>query len=146
MYSKMLKLVFPKTHAQEPVVCNLARLFDLEFSILNATIHPRKVGEMVLQLSGSPQSFEKGMSYLKERGITVIKAGEQMLREEDTCVHCGACTAICPTGALSIMRPEMRVIFDVEKCSICKLCVPVCPHHAMSLLPLENNGEPAFGA
>lgn len=141
MYSKMLLLRFPKDSAQEPVVCNLARNFDLTFNILNATIFPRKEGQMVLQLFGTPQNFEAGVRYLKEKGLTVQNAAEEIRRNEERCTHCGSCTAVCPTGALSIQRPEMRVVYDFETCSVCKLCVSVCPPHAMELSPLDDNGE-----
>ncbi|MEW5735203.1 MAG: NIL domain-containing protein [Thermodesulfobacteriota bacterium] len=140
MYSKMLLLRFPKDSAQEPVVCNLARQFDLTFNILNATIFPRKEGQMVLKLFGTPQNFEAGVRYLKEKGVTVKNAGEEVHRNDEVCTHCGTCTAVCPTGALSLKRPEMEVVYDFEKCSVCKLCVAVCPPHAMELRPLDENG------
>ena len=38
VYSKILILRFPKTEVQKPLVCNLARDFDLVFNILNAGI------------------------------------------------------------------------------------------------------------
>lgn len=139
MYSKMLMLRFPKTAVQDPVVCNLARDFDLTFTILNAFIYPRKEGVLVLELSGSPQNFKKGVSYLKDHGIIVQNAGEEIRKNEDRCTHCGACTAVCPTAALSIERPEMRVDYNPEKCSLCKLCIPACPPHAMELRPSDNN-------
>ncbi len=138
MYEKMLILKFPRTNVQEPIVCNLAKNFDLTFTILNAAISPRKEGQMVLQLSGSPHNFDEGVRYLRGRGIIVSNAGEEIRRNDEKCVHCGSCTAVCPTGALSIERPEMLVVFDQEKCSICKLCVSVCPPHAMELRPAEN--------
>ncbi|MCD4741058.1 MAG: 4Fe-4S binding protein, partial [Desulfobacteraceae bacterium] len=42
-------------------------------------------------------------------------------------------TAVCPTGALSIRRPEMEVEFDNELCSVCELCILTCPTKAMGL-------------
>jgi len=141
-YSKMLILRFPKDSANRPVVCNLAREFDLTFNILNATIYPRKEGAMVLQLFGTPYNFERGMAYLKAEGVKVQKTAEEIGRNEDVCTHCGTCTAVCPTGALSISRPDMHVVFDQEKCSICKLCVPVCPPRAMNLHPAEDLLQP----
>ena len=62
-----------------------------------------------------------------------------MNRDDDKCFQCGACTGICPTGALSMHRPDMTIPFDPEKCTACGLCVPVCPVRAMqvSLDPLN---------
>ena len=49
------------------------------------------------------------------------------------CFQCGTCTALCPTGALEVIRPEMEVAFDASKCSACELCCVVCPARAMEV-------------
>ncbi|MBW1990051.1 MAG: 4Fe-4S binding protein [Deltaproteobacteria bacterium] len=138
MVSKMLVLKFPKMAVQKPVVCNLARDFDLTFNILNATIFPRKEGQMVLQLFGTKANFDRGVEYLKDQGILVQSTREEIARNESRCVQCGWCTAVCPTGALYIKRPELEVVFDEEACSVCKLCVRTCPYRAMELVPAED--------
>ncbi len=132
MFSKILTLRFPKTEAQNSVVCLLTKNFDLLFNILHAKILPRKEGLMVLELSGTKKNFNAGVEYLKQQGVKVQDASQDVQKDEEICVHCGACTAVCPTGALAVNRPEMDVIFDKEKCSACQLCVPTCPLRAMS--------------
>lgn len=138
MYSKILVLRFSEDVAQKPVVCHLARDFDLVFNILNATILPGREGVMVMELSGSKKNFRDGVAFLKSNGIKVKNASREVKRVNARCTHCGACTAVCPTGALSIRRPEMEVVFDQEKCSICELCVPACPPRAMEVRPIRN--------
>ena len=138
MYSKILKLRFPVTEVQKPIVCHLARDFDLYFNILNAGILPRKEGFMVLELSGSRKNFKEGVTYLKEQGVDVQNASSEIKRDEEKCTHCGACTAVCPTGALSVTRPEMEVAFDQQKCSVCELCVTACPPRAMGVRPTNQ--------
>lgn len=133
MYSKTISLRFPKTIVGEPIAATLVKEFDLSFNILKAVIYPRKEGFMVLQLSGHRKNYKKGIQYLKSVGIKVESIGEDIKRNEDKCFHCGACTAVCPTGALSIMRPEMEVVFDKEKCSACEWCVAACPARAMEV-------------
>ena len=133
MYSKMLSLRFPATVVNEPISCNLVRKFDLTFNILKATIYPRKEGLVVMELSGHRKNFQKGIRYLKSLGIKVESVGEDVKRDEEKCFQCGACTAVCPTGALSVQRPEMAVVFAKEKCSACELCVMTCPAHAMEV-------------
>ena len=133
MYSKIISLRFPEKVVNEPVVVNLVRKFDLTFNILKATIYPRKEGLMVLELSGHKKNFQKGVQYLKGLGIKVENIGQDIRRDEGVCFQCGACTAVCPTGALSIQRPSMAVIFDKEKCSACELCVAACPARAMEV-------------
>ena len=133
MYSKMLSLRFPKTVVNDPVTVDLVKKFDLSFNILKATIYPRKEGFMVLQLSGHRKNFQRGVRYLKGLGIKVESIGQDIKRDEEICFQCGACTAVCPTGALYIKRPEMEVIFDTDKCSACELCVSACPARAMEV-------------
>ena len=138
MYSKILILRFGKKEVQEPIVCNLTRDHDLIFNILNATILPRKEGIMVLELSGSKKNFREGVKYLKNKGVHVENASQEISRDKKKCTHCGACTAVCPTGALSIERPEMSVKFEQKKCSICELCVPACPTRAMEIRQISQ--------
>ena len=133
MYSKILILRFDKTRVQEPIVCYLTRDYDLIFNILNATVFPRKEGVMVLDLSGSKKNFREGVKYLKHKGVHVENASQEISRDKKKCTHCGACTAVCPTGALSVERPEMSVKFEQKKCSICELCVTACPTRAMEI-------------
>lgn len=133
MYSKMLSLRFPEKTVNEPIAVNLVKEFDLSFNILKATIYPRKEGFMVLELSGHKKNFHRGVQYLKSLGIKVESIGNDIRRNEDRCYHCGACTAVCVTGALHIKRPEMEVIFDKDKCSACELCVVACPAQAMEV-------------
>ena len=133
MYSKILILRFGKKVVQQPIVCYLTRDYDLIFNILNATVLPRKEGIMVLELSGSKKNFREGVKYLKEKGVHVENASQEISRDKKKCTHCGACTAVCPTGALFIEQPEMSVKFEQKKCSICELCVPACPTRAMEI-------------
>jgi ferredoxin len=133
MYAKMLSLRFPPTAVNEPIITNLIRKFDLECNILKAVIYPRKEGLAVMEVSGHRKNFHKGMHYLKSLGVKVESIGQDIKRDEEKCYQCGACTAVCPTGALAIRRPEMTVIFDKEKCSACELCVVACPARAMEV-------------
>ena len=65
-------------------------------------------------------------------------ASQEIKRIKKKCTHCGACTAVCPTKALYIQRPEMIVEFDQTKCSVCELCVLACPTRAMETRPTNK--------
>jgi L-aspartate semialdehyde sulfurtransferase ferredoxin len=135
MYSKILRLNFPKSEVKKPIVCYLVKDYNLIFNILNASVYPREEGVMVLELTGSKEDFKQGVRYLKTQGVMVKSADQEIKRTDKKCVHCGACTAICPTGALAVERPEMNVNFDHKKCSVCELCIPACPTRAMKPMP-----------
>ena len=70
-------------------------------------------------------------------GVKVQNASQEVKRDQNKCTHCGACTAVCPTGALAVSRPEMSIDFDQQKCSVCELCVPACPTRAMEIRPIN---------
>jgi ferredoxin len=138
VYSKILILRFPATEVEKPIVCYLVKDYDLTFNILNAAVLPRKEGVMVLELTGTRKNFKDGVQYLKNQGVQVENASQEIKRIKKKCTHCGACTAVCPTGALYIQRPEMIVDFDQKKCSVCELCVPACPTRAMETRPTNK--------
>jgi ferredoxin len=133
MYSKVVLLRFPKEIVNQAVAVNLVKQFDLSFNILKATIYPRKEGMVVMELSGNRKNYNAGVRYLKGLGVKVENIGQDIRRNEEVCYHCGLCTAVCPTGALYIERPEMTVAFDRDKCSACEMCVISCPPKAMEV-------------
>jgi ferredoxin len=138
--SKIVYLKFPPERSGRPVVCNLARLYDLTFNILQASIGPRSEGRMTIELLGSEDSYRKGIDYLKDQGIKIEPAAQKISRDEDSCVHCGLCTSLCPTQALHL-DPETRVVlFDPEACTACGQCTRICPVKAMNVL-LDDNGN-----
>ena len=130
-YRKIVYLTFPPEVSSRPVVCNLARLFDLSFNILKAEISPRHQGAMTLEISGMEEDFAKGVHYLKESGVRITPVAQRIFRDEDSCVHCGLCTAICPTDALYVRKVTRKVDFLVDKCSACGMCTRICPVRAM---------------
>lgn len=48
-----------------------------------------------------------------------------------SCTKCGACKAICPTGAISMENGAVAT--NPEKCILCVACTAVCPAHARVL-------------
>lgn len=135
MRSKILILRFPEDLVHKALVCDLAKKFDLTFAIMHAEILPRKEGLLALELTGTADNFESGVEYLKSQGVNVKTAAQEISRDEEACIHCGACTSVCTTNALHIIRPEMYVEFDREKCTACELCISTCPVKAMIASP-----------
>jgi L-aspartate semialdehyde sulfurtransferase ferredoxin len=137
-FRKIVYLSFPPEASGRPVVCNLARLFDLSFNILKADISPRHEGTLTLEITGREENYRKGLSYLKENGVKLTPASQKVSRDEDVCMHCGLCTSLCRTKALFVDTATRMVVFDVDKCSACGMCTRVCPVRAM-IVDMDDN-------
>jgi ferredoxin len=131
MPSKKIFLRFGKDIADRPIIYRLARDYDLVINILKANVDQNKEGTMVLEITGD--QCDLGLEYLKSQGVKVTPLAEEVFRNEEKCTSCGACTAICPSGALYVERPSMEVKFDSDKCIVCQICVKVCPVNAMEV-------------
>ncbi|GAB6174635.1 NIL domain-containing protein [Paradesulfitobacterium aromaticivorans] len=131
MSPKRIVLRFGTDISVKPIVYRLVKDYDLVVNIVKADVNPQKEGTMVLEVIGDQS--EQGLDYLREIGVSVQDLNQEIIRNDDKCVMCGACTAICPTGALYLERNSMEVKFDGDNCVVCQLCVKVCPMRAMEV-------------
>lgn len=139
VYTQIYILRFPKETSDRPFIYQLVKEYDIEFNILKADILLQREGVMILELKGSSKhNVKAGLDYLKGLGVQVERLAARIRRDDEKCFQCGACTGICPAGALSIKRPSMEVVFEPQKCTGCSLCVPVCPVRAMEVSLAEE--------
>ena len=122
---------FPRRLLEQPLICRLARDFDIEFNILKASVTPKEEGLLVLELSGEQKEYERGIRYLSESGVGVQSLSQNVIRNEERCTHCGVCVTICPVGAFSVEPSTRLVSFADTKCIACGLCLKACPFRAM---------------
>lgn len=128
--SVKIGLKFPPEKANKPVVTELVG-YGLSFNILRAYISPGKTGHLVLELTGSEQDIDKGVDFLEREGITVTVFTESVLHYQEKCTHCGACTAVCPSGALTMNPKTWELEFSMDKCVLCGYCIRACPARAI---------------
>ena len=133
-------IYFPPEKTDKPIVYRLIKDFDLTFNILNASVSPGKNGRMIFELSGEEDQIKKGLDYLYGQGIEVRQYHDGIIREKDECVNCGACTAVCPSGALWMDPATWELQFDLEKCLLCGHCVKACPTRAIKSFDGILNG------
>ncbi len=67
---KRIKLTFPQHLIREPMIFTMAKQFDVMPNIRRARV-TETVGEMVLELDGAEENLEKGIRYLREKGVDV---------------------------------------------------------------------------
>ena len=133
MVSNRVVLHFSRDISNQPIIYQLVKEYDLMFNILQARIDPDEEGLLILELSGSRENYAEGIKYLQNQGVGFQLLSQDIRRNEYRCTHCGACTAICPTEALSMNREEMTVEFDSAKCIACLLCMRMCPQRAIEV-------------
>jgi L-aspartate semialdehyde sulfurtransferase ferredoxin len=134
MQKKRIVLNYPSHLVDQPVISNLVKDYDLIVNISRARITPREEGRLVLEITGKKSGIEAGFKYLHEIGVRVQPLAQDVKWHEDRCIHCTACTGVCPTKALDVDRTTMEVSFKRERCIACELCIPACPYQAMEIL------------
>lgn len=68
--NRRVKLTFPQNLIKEPMIFTMAKQFDVMPNIRRARV-TETVGEMILELEGNSDNLEKGIQWLKEKGIQV---------------------------------------------------------------------------
>lgn len=51
------------------------------------------------------------------------------------CNVCRKCEKICPSGAISFVKKEKRVVVDQKRCIDCQRCMDACPENAIAMQP-----------
>ncbi len=73
-----LKLIFPVNLIKEPVIFTMAKKYDVMPNITRARV-TKTMGEMVLELEGEENNLRAGLQSLKDQGIKVELAGEDVI-------------------------------------------------------------------
>ena len=129
--SVKVQLRFRPEDTKQPFVHLFATRFGLIFSILQADITPDRGGRLVLDMSGEQQSIEDALSFTAEQGVSVQVLSRVIRWDDQVCVHCGACTAVCVQRALTLDRETAMLSFDNARCVVCEMCTRSCPTGAI---------------
>jgi ferredoxin len=130
---KRVVLHFPTRLVDQPIIYKLVKEYDLVLNVLKASVMPNEEGRMVLELSGTRDNYDKGIKFLQATGVKIQSLGQDIIRNDERCTHCGACITVCPSGALAVDHKNRMVKFDSAECTACELCVLACPPRAMEV-------------
>jgi L-aspartate semialdehyde sulfurtransferase ferredoxin len=117
---------------QMPVTYRLAKDFNVAANIIRAQVAPNQVGKVVVELAGDIDQLDAALDWLRSQDVGVSLANREILIDEESCVHCGLCTGVCPTEALSLDPKTFMLNFTRSRCIVCEQCVPTCPVEAIS--------------
>ncbi|MDO8886496.1 NIL domain-containing protein [Candidatus Oleimmundimicrobium sp.] len=127
MAKKKIVLTFPPERVEQPITYHLVKDYDLIINIMRAEVHEEETGLIVLELEGPENKIDEGIAYLKNQDVGVQEAARDIALNEDDCISCGACTAVCRPRALHLNPDTFELEFDKDRCILCGLCVRACP-------------------
>ncbi len=129
---KRVTLTFPRRVSQMPITYRLAKDFNVAANIIRAQVAPNQAGKLVAELSGDIDELDGAIDWMRSLDIQVSLTSQEILVDEAVCVHCGLCTGVCPTEALSLDPQSFRLVFTRSRCIVCEQCIPTCPVQAIS--------------
>jgi ferredoxin len=129
-----VSLKYPLNSITTPLVSTLVKKYNVEVNILHANISLNKIGTLIADITGEEKDIEDALDFIvKQDGIRYKIFSNKLIWQEEDCVHCGACTAVCPSNALTMNKESWCLEFSKEKCLVCGLCTKACPLNVMSL-------------
>ena len=67
---RRVRLTFPQDLIREPVIFSMAKKFNVVPNIRRARV-TETVGEMVLEIEGTEDDIDKGIQWLREKGLDI---------------------------------------------------------------------------
>ncbi len=133
MTSKRFVLTFPPAATGEPITYNLVKKYDIMVNIVRADVSPGKIGHLVMEMTAPEATLREGMDYIRQNNVECEPIDKKIHYKEELCIHCGACSAVCFAGALTMQHQTAELSFDPEKCVVCELCLKSCPLNLFSI-------------
>ncbi|MBN2557152.1 MAG: 4Fe-4S binding protein [Clostridia bacterium] len=121
-----VKLHFPRKWLGRPLISELITKYGIVFNILHADISYDSEGTLIAEISGDDDSVNNALAYIDSVDVKYKLYNKSIIIREEECIDCGACTAVCPSEALT-MDSNNKLRFDKEKCLVCELCIKACP-------------------
>ena len=93
--------------------------------------YPATVREAISQALGAASRASIPLA----KGVMTVEPIVSTLADEDACRGCGLCVALCPYGALEIVRTEKgrKVQVIPVACKGCGVCAATCYQHALTV-------------
>ncbi len=120
-------LIFPPVSTTQPLTYRLIKEYDVMINILKGEISAGKVGRLLVEIEADQEKVDSALQFLKDQGVDIRPISDQIRLDIDKCVHCGACTSVCFSGALDLNRDTWQLEFTPGKCVACGLCSKACP-------------------
>ena len=124
-----LRLTFKRGIIRRPVlaetILETGTMIDIELARVDGS-----AGELVISIPD--ENCRSIVDTLRKKNVEVTRLGETIVKDEENCIHCGACVSVCPVNAI-YYEHDWRVTIDKSTCVQCGTCVPACPVRVISL-------------
>jgi ferredoxin len=128
-------LKFPQDIVEKPILSETILEAGVLMNILRAKVDYNE-GTVVVSIEGDEETQKKVVDLLKKKGVDVSRLKKSVVNDEEKCISCGACIAVCPAGAISLNRNK-EIIIERDRCHKCGVCVEACPRRSLSIQQLE---------
>ncbi len=123
--TKKYLLRFTEETLSEPLLANCILETKVAINILRADAE----GNILIKFPKEDESAVIG--FFKSKGVAVKEWKNVVARDEEACIDCGHCIALCPTKCFSFDE-NRKLVYDDDKCVLCGLCIDACPRRALS--------------
>ncbi|RZN36922.1 MAG: 4Fe-4S dicluster domain-containing protein [Methanosarcinales archaeon] len=125
----MKMIVRISSAAHDPVLAKVILSTGVAINVDRADLDATS-GEIVLEVPAD--SCARVANAFEREGASVAVLEHPIIRDNDECVHCGACIGICPVNVFTY-EPDWSVAMDESKCIQCGTCITACPHDALTI-------------
>ena len=113
----------------EPIIAKTVLETKILMNIVRAQVGP-ETGEIIAEV---PNKYvDLVAKTLENYGVEVFKLEKPVIRDEERCIHCGACISVCPFEVFEFNK-DWTVALKIENCIQCGNCLPVCTQNALVL-------------
>jgi ferredoxin len=124
-----LLLRFNSDIIRRPIIAETVLESGVKLEIEKARVE-ESMGEIIVNVPD--EGCRTVVDLLKKKKVDVTRLDVPITKDDDKCVHCGACVSVCPVDAISY-EYDWRVKLDEKLCVQCGTCVKTCPVIAIKL-------------